>query len=289
MKSGTDELLREGFEEARCARLGGVEPKRFERLTSGLSKPPEFGVQRGEVEVGAGAPRVEAAGALEMRKSGVEDRPAGRSPGPASRAPRPDRAPAATAICSHRIASRMACCSSASVPKSSADSSQKVLRNRVRHSRQPSDGVVWPARKDERTHEQRPGDVDVVPTVVCGFKMSDGLCGAPGPHQRFSQREPDGGSRAVDRDRLGEEGSRIRRAPGIEKRLRRRGTARPQGDDARLRYCSTNRRASSNEPLLDEPNGLARLLAANPVVETEIRERHQRGHRHGTGWEQERD
>ena len=39
-------------------------------MASGLGKPPEFGVERGQVEVGAGARRIEAAGALEMRKSG---------------------------------------------------------------------------------------------------------------------------------------------------------------------------------------------------------------------------
>ena len=65
-----DELLREGFEEGRGARLGGIEPKRFQRLAPGLRKPAKFGVDRGQIEVGAGAPWVEAARALEIGTSG---------------------------------------------------------------------------------------------------------------------------------------------------------------------------------------------------------------------------
>ena len=82
-----------------------------------------------------------------------------------------------------------------------------------------------------------------------------------------------------------QERSRIRVSPRIEKRL---SDAEPQ--DAWVTMLVRNLLDVSaglvERPLLDQPDGLARLLAANPVVETEIRERHQRGDRHGTGWDQ---
>ena len=100
-----------------------------------LGEPPELGVQRRQVEVSAGARRIEAAGALEMRKGSVgitlqED----RQPellvrlGPIGRVRHRDVQP------SDRLGRRRRA-SSASVPKSSATSAAAApVRDRVRHA-----------------------------------------------------------------------------------------------------------------------------------------------------------
>ena len=71
----------------------GVEPKRFERLTPGLSKPAELGVAAARLRWALALPGSRRHGARD-RDERWEDRRSGRWPGPASRALRPDPVPA---------------------------------------------------------------------------------------------------------------------------------------------------------------------------------------------------
>ena len=69
--------------------------------------------------------------------------------------------------------------------------------------------------------------------------------------------------------RLDQEGSRFIRAPRIEQRLR---DAEPQNPRVKMivRHLFDVPERLVERPLLDEPYGLARLFASNPVVESEI-------------------
>ena len=155
-RAGQDYFGR-AFKEGRGARLGGIEPKRFQRLAPGLRKPAEFGVNRGQIEVGAGAPRVEAAGTLEIGTSGgriavQEDRQAQLLVrlGPIRRPLNRDLQP------SDRFAQGVLLeCQRPEVERRF----RRRSCHRVVHSRQSSDGLAGAARKNERSHEQWTGDL----------------------------------------------------------------------------------------------------------------------------------
>ena len=146
----------------------------------------------------------------------------------------------------------MAPCSSANVPKSSADSTDV------------------PATESS-----------IPDSCLSASTGRPALSSAP--PTAFSEREPDRGSRAVDRDRLRQQGRGFIRPPRIEKRLR---DSEPQNAGVTMiaRYLFDVPARLVERSLLDQPHGMARLFAAHTVVESEIREHDQREYRDGTGW-----